>query len=299
MERLKVTFDEAKETIGFALLPILEKLMTFMTVNVIPIVEKVSNAFSDKSGGLTGYILYLGQTISNVFTPIWDGLVKAFGYVKDAIGDNMESFLAFGKLIADYVAPVIGTVLGKALQGVGIIASGVIDIVGNIVGVITKAIQGAISAINWLLDKYNSIPLLPNVPLIPVSSAPTVNIPKSSSTQNQPSIPSVPTITPPSVAGSSSATASVAATGAAMTSATANLVPTVTIGGAPAGYTTELFKPTVTIGGAPAGYVSNAAPQVTVNMGVVGDPEAAARTITTVLNNSFYRGTGGAGALVT
>jgi hypothetical protein len=113
MERLKVTFDEAKETIGFALLPILEKLMTFMTVNVIPIVEKVSNAFSDKSGGLTGYILYLGQTISNVFTPIWNGLVKAFGYVKDAIGDNMDSFLAFGKLIADYVAPVIGTVLAK------------------------------------------------------------------------------------------------------------------------------------------------------------------------------------------
>lgn len=47
MERLKVTFDEAKETIGFALLPILEKLMSFLTVNVIPIVEKVSNAFSE------------------------------------------------------------------------------------------------------------------------------------------------------------------------------------------------------------------------------------------------------------
>ena len=58
------------------------------------------------------------------------------------------------------------------------------------------------------------------------------------------------------------------------------------------------FTPTVTIGGAPAGYVSNAvAPQITVNMGVVGDPEAAARTITNVLNDSFYRGTGGAGAL--
>jgi hypothetical protein len=303
MERLKVTFDEAKETIGFALLPILEKLMTFMTVNVIPIVEKVSNAFSNKSGGLTGYIEYLGAVITNVFTPIWNGLVKAFGYIKDAIGDNMDSFLAFGKLIADYVAPIIGTVLGKALESVGKIAGGVIDIVGNIVGVITKAIQGAITAINWLLDKYNSIPLLPNVPLIPVSSAPTVSIPKSSSSGSStavPSIPSVPSITPPSVSGSSAATASVAATGTAITNAAANLVPTVTIGGAPAGYTTELFKPTVTIGGAPAGYVSNAAPapQVTVNMGVVGDPEAAARTITTVLNNSFYRGTGGAGALV-
>jgi hypothetical protein len=44
---------------------------------------------------------------------------------------------------------------------------------------------------------------------------------------------------------------------------------------------------------------ASGAPNVTVNMGVVGDPEAAARTITTVLNNSFYRGTGGAGGLVT
>lgn len=302
MERLKVTFDEAKETIGFALLPILEKLMNFMTVNVIPIVEKVSNAFSNKSGGLTGYIEYLGAVIQNVFSPIWNGLVKAFGYIKDAIGENMDSFLAFGKLIADYVAPVIGTVLGKALQGVGIIAGGVIDIVGNIVGVITKAIQGAISAINWLLEKYNSIPLLPNVPLIPVSSAPTVSMPKSSSSGSSsavPSIPSVPTITPPGASASESASKSVAATGAAITSMTATLVPTVTIGGAPAGYKQETFTPTVTIGGAPAGYVSNAvAPQVTVNMGVVGDPEAAARTITTVLNNSYYRGTGGAGALV-
>jgi hypothetical protein len=74
-------------------------------------------------------------------------------------------------------------------------------------------------------------------------------------------------------------------------------VPTVTIGGAPAGYTQELFKPTVTIGGAPAGYQSNAVqPQVTVNMGIVGDPEAAARTIVNTVNDAFYRGTGGATA---
>ena len=299
MERLKVTFDEAKETIGFALLPILEKLMGFMTTYVIPIVEKVSNSFSGNSGGLTSYITTLGQTISRVFMPIWDGLVKAFGYVKDAIGDNMDSFLAFGKLIAEYVAPVIGTVLGKALQGVGKIAGGVIDIVGGIIGAITTAIKGAISAINWLLEKYNSIPILPNVPLIPVSDAPIVTIPKSSSAAATPAIPSVPTISPPMIPGASSGTASVAAAGKAIADNTPNLVPTVTIGGAPAGYTTELFTPTVTIGGAPAGYQSNRAPTVTVNMGVVGDPEAAARTITNVLNNSFYRGTGGAGALVT
>lgn len=278
MERLKVTFDEAKETIGFALLPILEKLINFMTLHVIPIVEKVSNAFSGKTGGLGNYITNLGMTIKNVFTPIWGGLVKAFGYVKDAIGENMDSFLAFGKLIAEYVAPVIGTVLGKALQGVGIIASGVINIVGDVVNVITKAIQGAITAINWLLDKYNSIPLLPNVPLIPVSSAPTFNMPKSTSGTSTGSIPSVPTITAPTVTGSSSGTTSVAAAAAAASGSSSGVMNS-------ASPTFSGLSPTrLALGG------------TIVNIGVVGDPESAARTILEVMNGSYWRGTGGASA---
>jgi hypothetical protein len=52
----------------------------------------------------------------NVFTPIINGMVKAFGYVKDAIGDNLEAFKTFGSYIATYLAPVIGTVLGGALR---------------------------------------------------------------------------------------------------------------------------------------------------------------------------------------
>jgi hypothetical protein len=37
---------------------------------------------------------------------------------------------------------------------------------------------------------------------------------------------------------------------------------------------------------------------LTVNQGIVGDPEAAARTVVDVLNRSFFRGTNGANALV-
>ena len=36
---------------------------------------------------------------------------------------------------------------------------------------------------------------------------------------------------------------------------------------------------------------------ITVNIGVAGDPEATARVIVDSLNNSFYRGTRGAGLL--
>jgi hypothetical protein len=41
------------------------------------------------------------------------------------------------------------------------------------------------------------------------------------------------------------------------------------------------------------------ATSITVNMGVVGDPEAAARVIVDTVNNSSYRGTGGANNFVT
>ena len=52
-----------------------------------------------------------------------------------------------------------------------------------------------------------------------------------------------------------------------------------------------LSRTTNTFEGTPFGQ----APSVTVNMGVVGDPEAAARAVVGIINDSYYRGTGGAG----
>jgi len=170
INRLKVAFDETKESIGTALLPILQTLLKFITDNILPIFDKVSSALSGKSG-LTTYFITLGETIKNIFLPIFDGLRKAFGYIGDAIADNKEAFTKFGKFITDYVAPVLGTVLGKALEGVGKIAAGVITIVGKVISVFDGLISGAIAGINLLIRAYNAIPLLPNIPLISVGGA--------------------------------------------------------------------------------------------------------------------------------
>lgn len=291
MDRLTQTVNEAKESIGYALLPILEKLVGYFTQYVLPIVEKISNSFSGDKGGMSEGIVNLGNTIQRIFIPIWDGLVKAFGYVKDAIGENMDSFMAFGKLIAEYVAPVIGTVLGKALEIVGKIAGGVINVIGDIIGAITAAVQGAISLINWLISKYNSIPLLPNIPLIPTGGAPDVSIPKvsSSGSVGSTSLPSVPvpsgTGSVPSSVGSSAGAASTAASG---------ISSNIGVGGI-SGYAQALNS---MAGGSSAPYTSGYATAITVNMGVVGDPEAAARVIVDTVNNSSYRGTGGANNFV-
>ena len=279
MDRLKVTIDEAKEGIGYALLPILEKLVGYFTEYVVPIVEKLSNGFSSKEGGLTSYITILGQTISNVFTPIWNGLVKAFGYVKDAIGENIETFKTFGVLISTYVAPVIGTVLGGALQVAGAIAGGVIDVIAGVVKILNGLISGAVAGINALIGAYNAIPFLPNVGKIsvPTVTVPSVSIPKSI----VPSVPSIPTVSIPSTSsGSSSSTIATAASTTATASAATNVVS--------GNFNAGSFR------------AAEAASMGTViNLTVTGafDKEGTARTIVDTLNDSYYRGTGGGGNL--
>lgn len=60
---------------------------------------------------------------------------------------------------------------------------------------------------------------------------------------------------------------------AARAAAAARLQPTVTIGGAPAGYApVETMQPTVTIGGAPAGYTSTVTPNYITGAGIQGTP---------------------------
>jgi len=193
--RMQIAFDEAKETIGFALLPILEKLMKFINQIALPAINAMSSGFGLDKGGIGGAITTLGNIIVNVFTPIINGLLKAFGYVKNAIGDNLETFKEFGGYIAQYLAPVIGTVLGGALQVVGKIAGGVIDVIAGVIKVINGLIGGAIDGINALIRAYNAVPLLPNIPTI---NKPTLNTPSvSSASVSAPSIPSVPSMAMP------------------------------------------------------------------------------------------------------
>jgi hypothetical protein len=277
--RMQIAFDEAKETIGFALLPILEKLMGFINNNALPIINAFSNAFSLNGNGLGGVITTLGNIIVNTFTPIINGLLKAFGYIKDAIGDNLDTFKEFGGYIATYLAPIIGTVLGGALQVAGKIAGGVIDVIAGVVRILNGLISGAVAGINALISAYNAIPFLPNVSKIstPTVSVPTIStptIPKTSTTIPGIAAPSGTTST--ASGGGVSTAAKVAATAAAAT----NVVSS--------NFNPGRFR-----------QAEAADSGTTINLTVTGafDKEGTARTIVDTLNNSFYRGTGGAGQL--
>jgi hypothetical protein len=275
--RMQVAFDEAKETIGFAFLPILDTVMKFINNNALPIINAFSGAFSLNGNGLGGILTSLGSVIVNIFTPIIDGMIKAFGYVNKAIGDNAETFRQFGLLIATYVAPVLGTVLGGALQVAGKIAGGVIDVIAGVVKILNGLISGAVAGINALISAYNAIPFLPNVSKI---STPTVSVPSIKTPTVTTSVPTIPSISAPSSGGTAIGGVAAATKSAATAAAGSNVVSS--------NFNVGSFRA-----------AEAATSGTTINLTVTGaiDREGTARTIVDTLNNSFYRGTGGASNL--
>ncbi len=124
IDRLKVAFDEAKETVGVALLPIIEKLI--------------------------GYIFQYGTPIVEKFKAVWD-------VIQAAIERNRESFEAFGQILINVVFPIVQKIFGFMLD-VGVkAAAAIIDAFGKIIGAITPVLNFVISAINKVIDGINLV----------------------------------------------------------------------------------------------------------------------------------------------
>jgi len=254
LDRLKVTFDEAKETIGYKLLPIIQQLVDFIVNKVVP-------ALGD---------------FADFFKPITDAIEK-----------NKDTFLTFIDFIQKYVVPVLVTVLGGAFKVVGEIAGGIINVIGAVISGLNALISGAVAGINALIRVYNSIPFLPNVSQIsaPSISVPSVSIPKSPS-----ATVTVPTITVPTVSASSG-TGSTTTSSAGVTSAVSGAS---SVGG---GFTDSQNAARLAAMGGGGFTDSQNAARINLTVNGAIDAEGTARTIVNVLNDSFFRGTGGAGAL--
>jgi len=255
LDRLKVTFDEAKETIGYKLLPIIQKLVDFIISEVVPALGKFADFFKP---------------------------------ITDAIDKNKETFVTFIEFIQKYVVPVLVTVLGGAFKVVGEIAGGIINVIGAVISGLNALISGAVAGINALIRVYNSIPFLPNVSQIsaPSISVPSVTIPKTAT----PSV-TVPTITIPSASGGSGGGSSSSVMGTGVTSAVSGAL---LAGG---GFTDSQNAARLAAQGGGGFTDSQNAARINLTVNGAIDAEGTARTIVNVLNDSFYRGTGGAGAL--
>ena len=246
LQILKVTFDEAKESIGARLLPIIQQLVEFVVNKVVPALGRFADFFKP---------------------------------ITKAIDDNKESFILFIEFIQTYVVPVLVTVLGGALQTVGKIAGAVVGVIGSVIKVINSLIQGTIDGINFLIRAYNAVNLgLPDLKPVSFSGAQSGGASTSISGVLGSSVPSstVTMATPPpiKVPSISSAAVASAASGASKAAVSSSVSGSIMRG------RTD----------------SAASINLTVNGAI--DSEGTARTIVNTLNDSYFRGTGGAGQLV-
>ena len=132
MDRLKVAFNEGKETVGSFVLDAITPMVDFIVQKIIPGVQ----TFIDSIGGEKGIGNALGEFISaakSIFIPVFQGIKSAFDNIKSAVSDNKKEFKTLLEFIQKYVAPFLGGVFKLAIEGIGIAIGVVVDVVGALI----------------------------------------------------------------------------------------------------------------------------------------------------------------------
>ena len=278
-ERIRIATDEAKESIGAALLPVVEKLSDYVLATVVPNLQSFINgltgqgSLTEASENATDGAFKFGEQVKKVFATIVD--------LKDEIiltASVIAGLFVVSKIAAGVTATIalIKTLITayNALKSAAIVTGVATAFALNpLLGVGAVALAaGVLAGANALSNKSNAgVSDAPSTGAIPFASGfvapggtPTATI-------------RTPNITVPSVGGIRSAS-NVAATAAASSGF---------IGSAESrGLSDRANSERLGMG-------------TTINLNVTGafDREGTARTIVDTLNNSFYRGTGGANNL--
>jgi len=319
---LTAQLENAKVTIGEALLPIVLELATFFSEKVIPIVEKVAAAFGDNSDGLGGTLTNVADGIKGFVQPIFEGFKSAFDSIKETIVENKDEFEKFFNVVKK-AAPIIGEVIGAAFKLIGELASIVLNVMANVVGALQGLINTAIDLINIAIKGINLVK--PGSDISPIGK-----IGSSTGSTKTGALGNLQLST-----GTVLGTGVTGSTGGGLTggnTSTGGLTGTggTSTGGGLTTIAKKVTKVVDDVAGAfdvfganttslagimaasnqpfqfgTSGVNTNslagimAASKPTINLTVNGalDSEGTARTIVDTLNNSYYRGTSGAGSL--
>ena len=160
--RLKVTFDEAKESVGTALLPIIEKLLTFITDTAIPAFERFKK---------------------NAIDPV----IKS-------VKENEDTFRGLYNFAKDTLVPFLAGSFADTIKIVAKVASGIVSAVAVALNALEPIINAAITGINAVIRGLNLIKSGPDIKTIPKLDFD--GGPKASNTVSSASLPSGVVITP-------------------------------------------------------------------------------------------------------
>jgi hypothetical protein len=277
MDRLKIAFDEGKETVGSFILDAITPMVTVFVDKVIPAIQNLSDSLGSKLKApledikniVTDFVIpafrvwisylldYVWPFLVNVFGPALSGLRNAFNTISKAITDNeadlqplFNLFKSVAGFVRDTMGPAIGTVLRVAFEVVGQAIAGVITSVSRLV--------------NWFDDVIDKVKEFINL------------------VKNNPLVQGLGSVIDRIFGGGRAA-------GGPVNAGTTYLVGE---------RGPELFTPSGSGSIIPNHKLGGGGGGINITVNGALDPESVARQIITILNNSSYRGTLGAGALV-
>jgi hypothetical protein len=257
-QQLSIAVNETKEQIGAALLPAVTSLTNYILTNVVPVVQSFINGLTGQNG------LTTGLTKSQISAIEWGKKVRA---VIDTVIEFKEVLIA--------TAAVIGTIFV-----VNKIAAGVVATIA-LINTLIKAynLLKASSIVAGVASAFALNPLL-GVGAVALAAGVLAGANALAGRSDTPSASSGSSVSGFSGTMPNGQTFS---TGGVATAASSAAAASKVVASSSAA--------TRSTGAGSSGS--------TINLNVNGaiDPEGTARTIVDTLNNSYYRGTGGATAL--
>jgi large-conductance mechanosensitive channel len=280
-EQLSIAIGETKEQVGAALLPAVTALTDYILINVVPVVQSFVDGLTGQDG------LKQGLTESQKTAIEWGKRVK--GLIETIINFKDELLIVAGIIATIFVASKIAAGVTATIALIKLLTAAYVALrntalaaaiasrfaVNPFLGLATAA--GIAAAIYGATKVFGGDDAVANVP----STGPFADTIKAAGGTfgggtTTPTFTATPTPTPtPTPTGITSAVASAAAA-ATNTAVGSNFNP-------------GRFR-----------QGEAASMGTTINLTVTGafDREGTARTIVETLNDSYYRGTGGAGNLV-
>lgn len=161
--RMQIQMENVQESIGYALLPIIEKLL--------PVLERLAIFVGDNTELIIGIGVAVGGfataiIAANIAMKAWNVLSAITAAVNGALATSFSVlWVATGVgIIIAIIAAVVALqlkfdIFGKAIDGLTMLFGWLWDKAKAVLG-------GILDAINLLIDAWNSLPLLPDIPKI-------------------------------------------------------------------------------------------------------------------------------------
>ena len=293
-QQISIAVNESKEAIGAALLPVVKELADFLIVTVVPVIESFVAGLTGKDG--LEESLTKSQTTAIEWGKRIAGLIKTVITFKDeliAVGAVIGTVFLVSKIAAGVSATI--ALINTLIKAYNLLkASSIVAGVASAFALNPLLGVGAVALAAGVLAGANALANQSNTALASSGSAAGFSgtMPDGTPFTTGGAVDQTPAEKAQLAA---SKAAAIAESKIIISGAAKGLSATEALAAAAASSSSNIVTGSFNAGSARAGEAETSGATYNINVTGAFDTEGTARAIVATINDSFYRGTGGAG----